>query len=60
MLLKTCREFGIDEALFVRLLSVKNREIKLNREQLERIMNLYITEVQKISESIDKMEVSKK
>ena len=60
VLFKTCSEFGINEDLFVRLLSVKNREIKLNREQMERIMNLYIAEIQKISESIDKMEVSKR
>jgi len=60
VLLATCREFGVDEGLFSVLLSVRGYETKLSREQLESNVQRYISEIEKLSGAIDRMEFSEK
>lgn len=60
VLLTTCREFGLDEGLFSVLLSVKGYEAKLKREQLESKVKKYISEIDKLGQTVDRMKFDKK
>jgi len=60
VLLSTCREFGLDEGLFSVLLSVKGYETKLSREQLASNVQRYISQIEKLSRAVDRMEFGKK
>lgn len=58
ILLATCREFGLNEGLFSVLLSLRGGGAKLTCSQLEENTRRYISEIQKLSEFVDKMKFS--
>ncbi len=53
----TCREFGLDEAFFSILISLRGAKIKLNKNQLEHHCQRYIAEIQQLSECIDRLKM---
>ena len=55
ILLSTCREFGLDEALFSILISLRGTKVKLHQSQLEQNCLKYISEIEKLSECIDQL-----
>lgn len=58
IILSTCKEFSeIDELLFVNLLNIKNQTVKLNKEALIESLELYIFQIQALSQAVDQMKV---
>ena len=56
ILLSMCREFGLDEGLFSLLFSVRGFGVNLSKKQLASNVQRYISEIEKLSEIVDKME----
>lgn len=57
ILMSTCKEFELDGALFSILISLRGTQVKLSQDQLEEKCRRYIGEIQKLSESIDRMKL---
>jgi len=56
VLLQACRTFSLDEGLFSVLLSIKGYAASINSTEIADIMKRYISEVNRLSMIVDKME----
>jgi predicted nucleotidyltransferase len=54
-----CRDFGFDEDLFAWLLAVKKREVRPKKDELEKRLRRYIESVRGLTETVDKMKLTK-
>ncbi|MBN2031538.1 nucleotidyltransferase domain-containing protein [bacterium] len=57
ILMETCREFELDGGLFSILISLRGTRVKLSQDQLGEKCRRYIAEIQKLSESIDRLKL---
>lgn len=55
--LQTCNEFGMDESLFSKLISIRKGEEKPDQPELERVVASYIREIAALSRVVDAMEL---
>ena len=53
-------EFGLDGSLFKKLRAIVNGDIKVDETEADELFDLYIEELDKLSNTIDKMSVSGK
>jgi len=53
---RVCEEFDLDHGLFSTLLSVKDREKRLSRGEMDWLIRRYITEVRRLSSIVDEMD----
>jgi predicted nucleotidyltransferase len=51
----TCRTFGLDGLIFMKLLNVKERRIKPDEKELNGIFKDYLNEIEKLSNIVDKL-----
>lgn len=54
---RVCEEFDLDHGLFSTLLSIKDREKRLSKGEMDWLIQRYITEVRRLSLIVDKMEI---
>ena len=51
----TADEFGIDYAVFEKLIKLNDNSIKLNKEQLNQLMEQYINQISELTKIVDKL-----
>ena len=54
---RVCQEFDLDHGLFSTLLSVKDREKKPSKGEMDWLIHRYISDVRRLSSIVDKMEI---
>ncbi|MBI4619132.1 MAG: hypothetical protein HY739_03045 [Desulfobacterales bacterium] len=54
---RVCEEFDLDHGLFSTLLSVKDREKRLSKGEMDWLIQRYISEVRRLSSIVDKMDM---
>jgi predicted nucleotidyltransferase len=52
---ETCRVFGLDNLIFMKLLNIRERRIKPDEKELNRTFKNYLNEVEKLSKIVDKL-----
>lgn len=51
----TCSTFGLDNDLFMKLLDIRDGQIKIDKKQLNSIFKKYLNEVRRLSKIVDKI-----
>jgi predicted nucleotidyltransferase len=51
----TAEEFGIDKTVFEKLIKLNENSIKLNKEQLNHLMEQYINQIRELTKIVDKL-----
>ncbi len=59
VLLETCREFKLNETLFSLLISVREHSTTLGKGELTKKVSAYISEIERLSEMVDRMRTGK-
>jgi predicted nucleotidyltransferase len=57
VLIRTCKTFGMDEALFARLFSIRRGEDKPSGEELGNLVDAYIRQIRSLSQYVDAMQL---
>jgi len=57
LVLRTCEEFHLDNKLFSTLLSLKNKEKKTPKQEMDSLLHSYIREIRHLSSLVDNMEI---
>jgi hypothetical protein len=52
---ETCRVFGLDSLIFMRLLNIRERRIKPDEKELNKVFKDYLNEIEKLSIIVDKL-----
>jgi hypothetical protein len=55
LITETCRVFGLDSLVFMKLLNIKERRIKPDEKELNRVFKDYLNEIEKLSMIIDQL-----
>jgi hypothetical protein len=53
-----CEEFDLDHGLFSTILSIKDREKRLSKGEMDWLIHRYISDVRRLSSIVDKMDMS--
>jgi predicted nucleotidyltransferase len=51
----TCRAFGLDHLIFMKLLNIRERRITPDEKELNRVFKDYLNEIEKLSKIVDKL-----
>jgi predicted nucleotidyltransferase len=55
LITETCRVFGLDSLIFMKLLNIREQRIKPDEKELNKVLKDYLNEIEKLSKIVDKL-----